>query len=104
MILGCLLSGLWPYFSVWQTVVGGGGQEMASSRPGHRLQEFYDWQGIANALGLALVTVLFLPYFLVRRQRLFVGFGALTMLLPFVVNIYRPLPLGHRFILLAAFY
>jgi len=104
LVLGLILAQLWPYFSVWQTVIGGGGQELAEAHPGHHLHEFYDWLGIAKALGLALVTVLFLPYFLVRRERWFVSLGALGLLVPFAVNMYRPLPLGHRFILLAIFF
>ncbi len=104
LVAGTGCACLWPYFSLRQTLVGGGEQEVAQSRPGHRLQEFYNWRGLANALGLALFGVAALPYFLLRKRRLFVGLGALSMLVPFVINIYVDLPLGHRFVLLAMFY
>ena len=112
--LGTLLSHFWPYFSPWLVVRGGHGQ--ASTWASESVQqvtelvlktkrhEFYEWHGLVQALGIGLLTVISLPFFLLKRERWFVSLGALSMLLPFVANLFIDLPLGHRFVLLAIVY
>ncbi|HTA90631.1 MAG TPA: hypothetical protein VK745_13670 [Polyangiaceae bacterium] len=110
---GCLLASFWPYFSVWQVLSGGHSDAGWVSQGVHAAvtgtlvverHRFYNLPDLASALGLALVGVLALPYFLLSRRRLFVGLGALSMLLPFGINAFVPLPLGHRFLLLGVFF
>jgi len=117
LALGLGLSHFWPYFSPWRVVHRGD----SSSQSGwaantlqqaqdtglhvkRKLHEFYRSDGLLRAFGLALVPMLALPYFLLRRERWFVGLGSLAMLLPFVLNAFVDLPLGHRFLLLAMVY
>lgn len=114
LALGCGLAAFWPYFSPFLVLRGGRGEaaDWASesvqqakelySKP--RLHMFYRTQGLTRALGLAWVTVLALPYFLLQRRRWFVSLGALSMLLPFLANMYIEVPLGHGFVLLAMVY
>jgi hypothetical protein len=114
VLAGCLLSAFWPYFSVWGLLAGGQqdagwvgrGVQAASEAPPvvADLHRFYRVRELLPALGLALLGVVFLPYFFLRWRRLFVGLGVVTMLVPFAVNAFVPLPLGHRFILLAVFF
>jgi len=115
LLLGLLLSRFWPYFSPWEVIRGGHGADAgwagdslkqlgAELHVKHRLHEFYQLPGLLRAFGLALVALLALPYFLLKRERWFIGVGALAMLLPFVINAFVDLPLGHRFVLLAMVY
>ncbi len=110
--LGCLLALAWPYFSLKGVLLVGGHNEIASAtqaaaskapEPSGLSHPFYQTTPLLLTLGLALGGLPLTLYLLVRR-RWFIALGALSMLLPFVVNAYRPLPLGHRFILLAIFY
>ncbi|HYO96681.1 MAG TPA: hypothetical protein VER33_19350, partial [Polyangiaceae bacterium] len=108
------LSLAWPYFSVRGVLVGGGQQEVSAllqefagggdAEATHSLHQFYRLDPLLHALGLALLGLPIALYLLVRREHFFISLGAAAMLLPFVVNAYRPLPLGHRFILLAVFF
>jgi hypothetical protein len=115
LLLGLLLSRFWPYFSPWEVIRGGHGADAgwagdslkqlgAELHVKHRLHEFYQLPGLLRAFGLALLALVALPYFLLKRERWFIGLGALAMLLPFVVNAFVDLPLGHRFVLLAMVY
>jgi hypothetical protein len=109
ILLGGALSLLWPYFSVKGVVMTGGHNEVeaavsAGGEASGRMHAFYRQDGLMKSLGLALAGVPIALYLAVRRRHWFIPLGALAMLLPFVVNAYRPVPLGHRFILLAAFY
>jgi hypothetical protein len=114
LLLGLALSHFWPYFSPWRVVRGGptlsagwAGPSVPSIPGLHlkpELHAFYEPRALLSALGLSAIALLGLPYFLVERRRWFVGFGALSMLLPFAVNAFIDLPLGHRFVLLAAVY
>ncbi len=115
LLAGCVLSAFWPYFSPWVVLAGGSDQSVQhwasnsvqSAVRGtfvERPHQFYRPSELLNALGLSAVGLLALPYFLANRRRLFVGLGALSMLLPFAVNRFVSLPLGHRFVLLAIFY
>jgi hypothetical protein len=114
VVVGCALSHFWPYFSPWVVLRGGHGeaadwagqsvQQAAELHVKPKLHEFYQPLALLKALGLGAITALALPYFFLRRERWFVGLGALSMLLPFVGNAFVELPLGHRFILLAIVY
>jgi len=114
VVVGCALSHFWPYFSPWVVLRGGHGQSADWARQSmqqagelhvkRKLHEFYQPLALLEALGLGALTLLALPYFFLRRERWFVGLGALSMLLPFVGNAFVELPLGHRFVLLALVY
>jgi len=114
VVVGLALSHFWPYFSPWVVLRGGHGeasewaeqslQQAADLHVKRKLHEFYQPLGLLAALGLSSITVVCLPYFLLRRERWFVGLGALGMLVPFVGNVFVELPLGHRFVLLAIVY
>jgi hypothetical protein len=115
LIMGLLVCRFWPYFSAWEVLRGGRGatagwagdslQQLGGAlHLKRKLHEFYQPGALLRALGLSLVALVGLPYFFLRRERWFVGFGALSMLLPFAVNAFVDLPLGHRFVLLAIVY
>jgi hypothetical protein len=114
VVIGCGLSHFWPYFSPWVVIRGGHGQDanwagesIAQAADLHvkkKLHAFYQPLALLQALGLGALTLLTLPYFLFRRERWFVGLGALSMFLPFVANAFVEIPLGHRFLLLAIVY
>ncbi|MEI9940714.1 MAG: hypothetical protein WDO69_26160 [Pseudomonadota bacterium] len=114
LVSGCALSHFWPYFSPWEVMAGGksdaanwmsqGVQEAVQGKFIEQPHRFYEWAQLSSTLGLCLLGVLALPYFFLQRRRLFVSLGALSMLLPFVVNKFVEIPLGHRFLLLAIFY
>ena len=111
LVLGLALSHFWPYFSPWRVVRGGPTVSAGWAGPSvpkvpgfhlkPQLHAFYEPHGLIGALGLSSIALVALPYFLADRRRWFVGFGALAMLLPFGVNAFIDLPLGHRFVLLA---
>jgi hypothetical protein len=112
-IAGCILSAFWPYFSVWGLMAGGhqdagwvgrGVQAAVSGSLVVTRHRFYHLPELLSALGLGVVGVLSLPYFFLKRRRLFVGLGVLSMFGPFAVNAFVPLPLGHRFLLLGIFF
>jgi hypothetical protein len=114
VVVGCALSHFWPYFSPWVVVRGGHGhdadwtgQTLSQTADLHvkrKLHDFYRPLPLLQALGLGTITLLALPYFLLKRERWFVGLGAVSMLLPFVANAFVEIPLGHRFVLLAIVY
>jgi hypothetical protein len=116
VVVGLALSHFWPYFSPWVVLRGGHGEaaewaeqslqqaQASNLEVKRKLHEFYQPLRLLKALGLSSITILALPYFLLRRERWFVGLGALGMLLPFVGNAFIELPLGHRFVLLAIVY
>lgn len=114
--VGLLLSHFWPYFSPWEVVRGGRGATSGwaqdtfqqlnaleeAAPPAHRhLHFFYRLPGLRDCAGLGLLALVFLPYFLLKRERWFIGLGAIAMLVPFIGNAFVDLPLGHRFVLLA---
>lgn len=111
--LGGLLSLAWPYYSVRAVLTTGSHDEVSAivhqlsgmeGEPTGRLHQFYRESGLLRALGLALVGLPICLYLMIRRRHWFISLGAISMLTPFVINAYVPLPLGHRFILLAIFY
>ena len=114
VVVGCGLSHFWPYFSPWVVLRGGHGrsadwaeqslQQAADLQVKRRLHLFYQPKGLLMTLGLGCIPLLALPYFLRRRKRWFVALGTLSMLVPFVANMFVEIPLGHRFVLLAIVY
>ncbi len=57
-----------------------------------------------QTLGLAALGVFGIGWLFYLRRHLFIAFGALVMLVPFVANFFVRIPLGSRFILLAVFF
>ncbi len=114
VIVGCALSHFWPYFSPWVVLRGGHGasaewaqdsvKQAADLHMKRRLHMFYRTRGLLMTMGVAVIPILCLPYFFLRRTRWFVSLGALGMLVPFVANAFVEIPLGHRFLLLAIVY
>jgi hypothetical protein len=111
--LGCALAAFWPLYSVFGLLAGGKqdagwvGRSVTAAAHGAIVEQrhrFYRPRELVPALGLGLLGVAFLPYFFLRWRRLFVGLGVLSMLGPFLINAFIPLPLGHRFLLLAVFF
>lgn len=113
VVAACVVSAAWPYFPAWEVVAGGKGEEsgwlarsvsdVVKGGEEYRLHYFYRTSRIVQTLGLALLGIPISIFLLFTRYR-FIGLGALSMGAPFVINAYVPLPLGHRFILLAVFY
>jgi len=118
-MLGAGLSLLWPWYSIWGVVFGNDmnmkvdisrflqayGVTGRASYVGEmkRGQYFYDWgqlflRGEEGLLGgLCALGLLFM-----RRFR-WIGLLFLLMLLPFVANMFLPIPLGHRFVFFCFF-
>lgn len=112
-LAACVLAAAWPYFPTWEVVAGGKGEESgwltrsmsgaAPSVPTQLHYFYYRTDRLVETLGLALAGIPIALFSLFTRRR-FIGLGALSMTFPFVANIFVPLPLGHRFFLLAVFY
>ena len=132
--LGSVLVEFWPYFSTWNTVLGiesGGpprmvGSEMAGSArvaevtswiERSRLatgfsravslaleQPFYRISNVLSTMGPAFFGIPVILYFLATRRQLFIAVGATLMLVPYLINIFFPIPLGHRFLLFFIFF
>lgn len=103
---GLILTLFWPYYPALRMVTGGTVQRVSKelARGDYELHHFYELGALLDIVGYALPGVLLIPYFLVRRRHLFLALTPLAMLAVFVVNAFVPLPLGHRFILLATFF
>ncbi|HSU41740.1 MAG TPA: hypothetical protein VLJ38_19310 [Polyangiaceae bacterium] len=103
---GFCLSALWPYYPALGMVFGGTVHRMRRLDPDAFApeHEFYDDTHLYNILGYCLLSFLILPYLWVRRQDVFVVLGALLMLLVFTLGAFFPIPLGHRYVLLAVFF
>lgn len=99
---GLCLALLWPYYQTLGVVSRGAARYAHGGVQVRR--EFYELETLLRTAGFALPGVLVLVYFAVRRIHLFLVLGAVVVLAPFAVNYFRPVPLGHRFVLLAMFY
>ena len=113
--VGSLVAELWPYFSVWSIVLG-----KTSSQSFAWLEEnsinisrmkqlywghpFYSPLQFMVSLGPALLGIAAWAYLLLQRKHLFIVLGALCMGLPYLINIFIRIPLGHRFLLYHIFY
>lgn len=113
VLVGLALAALWPYFSPYEVILGGPKDEptwidqsiqsAVQGSGGDEDHKFYNRKGLMNTLGLALLGFP-VGLYLVLRGQFFIPLGILSMLTPFIANMYVPLPLGHRFVLLAIFY
>jgi hypothetical protein len=106
VVVGLLLTALWPYYPALGMVAGGTVERVKDSAPddlggAHR---FYGAVELSGILGFCLLALPLLPYLWVRRQHVFAVLGALLMLGVFVGNALVPVPLGHRYVLLSVFF
>ena len=123
--IGAVLVELWPYFSTWDIVLGvnkttdisdniktpGSWIERSEvvkgfSRPVSLALEhpFYRISDVLSALGPAFFGIPVIVYFLATRRQLYIAVGALLMLVPYLLNVIFPIPLGHRFLLFFIFF
>jgi len=103
---GILLACLWPYYPALGMVAGGTTERVGQALALRNvpLHEFYSAPVLRQILGHALLAVPCLGFFVVVRRHLFVVLGTLAMLAVFVGSALVPVPLGHRFVLLAVFF
>jgi hypothetical protein len=120
-VVGILLSAavaaeLWPYFSVWKLMLGqyGEGVEqwpaLRDINPWNRFAArdwahlFYNPSVMVPMLGPVLLGIPVVIWLWLKRQHNFIVVGAFLMMIPFVANLFFPIPLAHRFLLFAAIY
>lgn len=105
---GLVLAAIWPYYPALGMVVSGTTAKikegLAAGPSGQALHFFYAPSTLLGVGGVALLALPVLPYLAARRELLFVIIGILVMLGLFIVNLFLPIPLGHRFVLLAVFF
>jgi len=102
-VLGLLLAGFWPYYPALSMVAGGTATRVSREIALHRTasHSFYDAEMLLRIVGVSLLAIPVLGWFLVRRRHLFVPLGVFAMLVVFVTSAFVPIPLGHRYVLLA---
>lgn len=113
MVAGLALSHFWPYFSPFEVALGGKSETSSewvkkavvkaasADSESVELHRFYDVSAQMKNLGLSLIGIPVVLFFVARGRHLFVVTGAVALGVPFLVNAYVPIPLGHRFVLLA---
>jgi hypothetical protein len=120
LIIGFILTEFWPYYSAIDVAFGLTGKEnngwvgsavskttTAAFSPLTRLSElyyshpFYSPLGFVMSLGPALLGIPVLCWLAFKRQQLFLISGFALMMLPFFINLFVAIPLGHRFLLFA---
>lgn len=114
-LTGALVAELWPYFSVWHVIFGTSGGEAASwvkagNIVGDRIKmlyqthPFYNPQQFFVTIGPGLLGIPALFYLAYTREHFFIISGFIVMSLPFLANLFLPIPLGHRFAFFMIFY
>jgi len=114
---GVLAAELWPYFSVWGVILGTSNEKaeswvkldnilVNSSRIKmlYHTHPFYNPKQFFVAIGPGLFGIPALIYLAYKREHLFIVAGFIIMSLPFVTNLFFPIPLGHRFVFYMIFY
>jgi hypothetical protein len=101
--VGLLLTVLWPYYPALSMVIGGtaGRVKKVMAQGGQEVHLFYSTDMLVRILGYCLVSLPVLGYFAWRRRHLFVPLSAGLMAAAFALSAYVPIPLGHRYVLLA---
>ena len=115
VLMGALAAELWPYFSVWRVIFETSGGETESWMETGKIvstrikmlyhkHPFYSPQQFFVTIGPGLLGIPVLIYLGYKREQLFIVLGFLVMSLPFVVNLFFRIPLGHRFLFYMIFY
>jgi hypothetical protein len=120
LIIGFILTELWPYYSAIDIALGQTAKE-AESWVGSAVSAtaksefspltralnlyyshpFYSPLRFVMSLGPALLGIPVLCWLAFKRQQLFLTSGFVLMMLPFCINLFVKIPLGHRFLLFA---
>jgi len=117
VLMGAVAAELWPYFSVWDIILGtSNGKAESWVKPDnvvinssrikilYHTHLFYNPKQFFVAIGPALLGIPALIYLAYKREHLFIVAGFILMSLPFVTNLFFPIPLGHRFLFYMIFY
>ena len=115
VLTGALAAEMWPYFSVWDIILGTSGGEGASwiktgNFVGSRIKMLYHTHPFYNpkqffvTIGPGLLGIPALVYLAYKKKHLFIVTGFVLMSLPFVANLFFSIPLGHRFVFYMIFY
>jgi hypothetical protein len=112
LLLGSLLTEAWPYFSTWEVVTGtSGGSETSwveDGQVGSTIREavlthgFYTPREVIISLGFTLLGLPALVLLLLNGRHLFIVAGFAGTIAIYALNLFFPIPLGHRFLLFAA--
>jgi hypothetical protein len=120
LLVGFIATELWPYYSAIDIALGqtakeshdwvGGALSKAASTEFSPLARayylyyshpFYSPIDFVMSLGPALLGIPALCWLAYKRQQLFLTSGFILMMLPFCINLFIAIPLGHRFLLFA---
>lgn len=117
---GLLLVELWPYFSTWQITLGTSGGESSTwisrevsgtsvdylrrARSLYWGDPFYQPRLVMLAFGPALLGIPMVFYLLVRERNWLLFSGCAILSIPYLLNIFTPIPLGDRFLLFVIFF
>ena len=120
VLLGTLLAGFWPYFSLWDLVAGTPASIWSAAAPTDQnwiessIQAFIVGRGPMNKFYSPIVIIMsFAPallgfpiiiYLAYRKSQLFIVAGFLVMMTPYVANMIFPIPLGPRYLYFSIFY
>lgn len=102
-LVGLLLTLLWPYYPALSMVVGGtaGRVKKVMAQGGQEMHLFYSTEMFVRIVGYCLLSLPVLGWLAWRRRHLFLPLSAALMFLAFAVSAFVPIPLGHRYVLLA---
>lgn len=116
VLAAAMLAEIWPYFSTWTLTLGldpgaahvsldiGAGGGMARAAELYRDHPFYDPLQVLTTAGPALLGLPVLVYLIARRRQLFIVLGFGFVMLPYVLNLFVPVILGHRFLIFGIFF
>ena len=116
VLAGSLLVELWPYFSTWQVTLGTSGGDSstwvsrASFENLSRAMElysghpFYQPLGVLLTFGPALLGVPMVFYLFLREGNRLLIAGCAVFSIPYLLNLFVLIPLGHRFLLYVIFF
>jgi hypothetical protein len=109
LVVGTLLTLLWPYYSLTELVVGGvtesttgnvtEAEGISRAQESYVLHPFYQLRSVFVALGPALIGALSVLWLVIQRRHWFITLGACMFGILYVTNVFYTLPLGHRYLL-----
>jgi hypothetical protein len=107
LIAGALFAETWPYFSVWTFLLGlygPAGEQLGLAAGLVELAGRLRLGEVVATLGPALIGVPLCVWLFVRRDYLFIVFGAICMAIPYLLQPFVEVPFAHRFLLFVATY